>query len=136
MTPSRPVPWITINDSFHPPECADWEFVGTVRAADMRVGDRFPCSTGVSALVMEVKTSDTGKVSVYARLDRATAPSYYDVWTMTTFFTSVIRSRGAAPAKKIDDGFNGNCLRCGKRTYTGATPAAFEHQGGSCQGKV
>lgn len=31
-----------------------------------------------------------------------------------------------------DDGFNGNCSNCGRRTYIGATPAGFEHQGGPC----
>lgn len=36
------------------------------------------------------------------------------------------------PSKPVDDGFNGNCRACGKRTYEGATPSSFEHEGGPC----
>lgn len=44
--------------------------------------------------------------------------------------------KSPTPVKKVDDGFNGNCLRCGMRTYTGVTPTAFEHQGGPCTGQA
>jgi len=49
------------------------------------------------------------------------------------FFKVVRDSRTQEPkpmSSKLDDGYNGNCPRCGRRTYTSAL--FIEHQGGSC----
>lgn len=41
-------------------------------------------------------------------------------------------STAPAAATKIDDGYNGTCQSCGKRTYEGAWKLV--HEGGPCQG--